>query len=404
MAGVIWPHCVSATPASDHTIRTIRFDEVEAFARAESPRARIIAQQLEAIRAERDDALQWSNPALAYDHEEVESSREWQVTIQKRLVMPFSQRNQREGWAGRVLSAEHHSDQETENLIAELKVGYVRLSLLDGYMDRLARLAELVRLASAAAESRHEEGELSGTATQLIQLSTLTVDARHRRVGQERREYAAVWRAEMGIPPSVEVGLTTSIDFKPVVLEGAGEYVALLDGRPGIQAQAALLRALSKQADAARPSIIPGIEIYGGYKRFEPEFDGFVAGISFDVPVFDRKAGAARLYEAKRRILENELAIFLARSTEEVESLVYLIEDAQHSLNSFADHLDRNPPLTDTLLFSYQEGSLTLDAFLNAMQIESSALEDYYEELSTYYLNIFRLEAITGASIVHFGP
>ena len=160
---------------------------------------------------------------------------------------------------------------------------------------------------------------------------------------------------------------------------------------------------MTKQADAARPSLIPGVDIYGGYKWNESEFGGFVAGIALDLPIFDRKAGAARLYEARGRIVEDESAIFLTRTAKEVESLVYLIEDAQQPLGAFAEHLDRDPPLTDTLLFSYQEGSLTLDAFLNAIQIESAALENYYEALSNYYRNIFRLEAMTGVSIVQFG-
>jgi cobalt-zinc-cadmium efflux system outer membrane protein len=403
MAGLIWPHSDSAAQASDRTTRTIRFDEIEALARTESPRARILGRQLTTIKAERDDALQWSNPALAYDHEDVESSREWQVTMHKRFVMPFSQTSQRDGWAARVRSAEYNHDQETQDLLAELKAGYVRLRLLDDYLDRLARLAELVELASAAAESRYAEGELSGAERQLIRLSALGVDADHRRVEQERREFAAVWGADMGIPAAVELRLSTSVTYEEVVLEKASEYVALLDGRPGIAAQRALAQALTKQADAARPSLIPGVDIYGGYKRIESEGGGFVAGIALDLPVFDRKAGAARLYEAKRQIVEDELAIFLARTTKEVESLVYLIEDAQQSLAAFAEHLDSEPPLTDTLLFSYQEGSLTLDAFLNAIQIESAALENYYEELSNYYRNIFRLEAITGVSIVQFG-
>ena len=45
-AGLIWPDGVSATKASDPTIRTIRFDEIEALARTESPRVRILGQQV----------------------------------------------------------------------------------------------------------------------------------------------------------------------------------------------------------------------------------------------------------------------------------------------------------------------------------------------------------------------
>ncbi|MBD3334402.1 MAG: hypothetical protein GF355_02705, partial [Candidatus Eisenbacteria bacterium] len=308
-AGLTWPHGGSAAESSQPQVRTIRFDEIAALARSESPRARILGQELAAAKAERDDALQWSNPSLAYDREDVESSREWQLTLHKRLEMPFSQTGRREGWAARARSAEYRHDQEIENLRAELEAGYVQLRLLDDYIDRLARLAELVELASSAAESRHAEGELSGTERHLIRLSALGVDADHRRVERRRREQAAVWAAAIGLPPAAELNLSTPVAYKPIVLEEAAAYVARLDGRPGIAAQAALVRALRKQADAARPSLVPGIDIYGGYKRIESEFDGFVAGIALDLPVFDRKAGAARIHEARRRIAENELAV-----------------------------------------------------------------------------------------------
>jgi hypothetical protein len=161
---------------------------------------------------------------------------------------------------------------------------------------------------------------------------------------------------------------------------------------------------LSKQTAAARPSLLPGIDIFGGYKRSEPELDGFVAGIALSLPLFDGQAAAARRYEAERRIVENELGISMARTREEIEALVQFIAEVQPSLATLTEHFDDGSPLADTMLYSYREGALSLDALLNSIQIESTALADYYEQLTTYYRNIFRLEAITGVSIISFAP
>ena len=129
-----------------------------------------------------------------------------------------------------------------------------------------------------------------------------------------------------------------------------------------------------------------------------------MAGVALDLPLFDGNAGASKRLQAERLIVENELAINLARTQAEIASLVTAISEAQPSLAEFAEHLDQGPPLADTLLFSYQEGSLTLDALLGAIQIESAAVRNYFTELAGYYLNIFRLEAITGATIARFEP
>ena len=160
--------------------------------------------------------------------------------------------------------------------------------------------------------------------------------------------------------------------------------------------------ALGRQADGARPSLVPAFDVYGGYKTYDFGVDGFVAGVALDLPVFDRKAGAARQYAAQQRIAENELKIALAGARAEIKSLVDQIEDVQPTLGIYSQRCAEIASLTDTLLVAYREGSLSLNAFLNAIQIETSALENYYDLLTAYYENVRRLEALTGASIGTF--
>ncbi len=392
-----------ATPARPNDL-AIRFEELEAYARAESPRARILEQRLVKLKAERDDALQWTNPAITYDHEELEPFREWQVTLRKGFVMPFSHSKSREGWADRVHAAELQLDQDVSDLLADLKTGYVLLLLLDAYLAQLTQLEEIVTKASNVAEARHGEGEMSGVDKHLIQLSVLALDANRRDALKERRNAAARWHAEIGIPLGDKAVLVTPIVYKPVDLASPKEYVAMLERRPGVQSRTVLHQALGKQAEAAKPSFVPGFDLYVGYKHIEPVLDGFVAGAELTLPLFDRKAGAARRLEADRRIAENKLELYRTRSADEIAALVHLIEDAQRVLSSVVFHLDDNTPVISSLLYSYQEGRYTLEAFLNAIQIEVTGSRGYYDQLYTYYENMFRLEAFTGAEIVSFAP
>ena len=397
VAGFSWLGIPTSARAGD---LSIRFDELEAYAQSESPRARILAQELVKLQAERDEALQWSNPELAYDHEEGEAIREWQITLRKRLVMPFSHSQRKDGWADQVRSAELRLDQATSNLLADLKTGYVHLRLLDAFLTHLDQLGDMVAEAATTADARHSEGDISGVESHLIRFAALSLDANRRNALQERREISARWHAEMGIPSGDTADLVTPVVFQTVKLAASTEYVNLLENRPGIQSQAVLQQALGKRAAAAQPGLVPGIDVYAGYKRFEQNLDGFVAGVALGLPVFDRNAAAARQHAAEQRIVENRLELLRARSAGEVEALVALIEDAQQALSTLPVSIDDDPPVMSSLLYSYRDGRLTLDAFLNALQIQVTGLRDYYDQLDTYYRNIFRLEAITGTEIV----
>jgi outer membrane protein TolC len=401
MLGLPWSGITTAAHAAE---QSIRFDQLESYARSESPRARILEQQLVKVQAARDDALQWTNPAITYDHEELDPIREWQVALRKSFVMPFAHSKKREGWKGRVHAAELRLDQDVSDFLADLKTGYVLLRLLDAYLTQLEQLEEIVTKASKVAEARHGEGEMSGIDKHLIQLSALALDASRRDALQERKKAAARWHAEIGISPGEKAVLVTPIVYKPVDLASAEEYVATLERRPGVQSRTVLHQALGKQAEAAKPSFMPGFELYVGYKHIEPVLDGWVAGAALSLPLFDRKAGAARRLEADRRIAKNKLELYRVRSSDEIASLVHLIEDAGQALSSIAFRPDDGTTVISSLFFSYQEGRYTLEAFLNAIQIEVTGSRGYYDQLYTYYENIFRLEAFTGAEIVSFSP
>ncbi len=381
----------------------LEFEDIESFASTSSPQLRILAQEIEAVNAERRGALTWSNPALAYDHEEFSSFSEWQFTLHKRFSRPFTQGSLRDGWNNRVRAAELHGMQATRDFVSDLKASYVQLRLLETHLERLDRLADLVNVAASGAGSRHAEGELSGLDRQIIQLAAYTVEATGHRARLEYKRRLAAWRADMGIPSSRGLQLATSITFRPIDLDGVAVYQGQLASTPGEQAQGALAHALRAQADAARPGLLPGIDVYGGYKRFEPDVDGFVAGVAVDLPLFDRGTGEAGRLEAERLIVENRLAVDRSRREGEVAALVASLRDIQPLLAEFAARFDQDS-LADALLISYREGAITLDDLLGAIQIEAAAVEAHHADLATYFLNIFRLEALTGAKLVHFAP
>ena len=94
----------------------------------------------------------------------------------------------------------------------------------------------------------------------------------------------------------------------------------------------------------------------------------------------------------------------MSSTTGESEALLQSIAEVQQTLSIGTERIEESLPAMKNLLYAYQEGWLTLDALLNAVQIEATGLQEYYEQLIAYYADIFRLEAITGARIVTFEP
>jgi hypothetical protein len=287
--------------------------------------------------------------------------------------------------------------------VAGLKAGYVHVQLIESHLGKLDRLAGLVDVAADVAGSRHAEGELSGLDRRLVQLASYTVKAAENGARLQLEHLRASWRADMGIDASRELTLATPVDFRPVELDDIGTYRSHLASMPGDQAQVELALALGAQADAARPGLIPGLGVYGGYKRFEPDLDGFVAGVAIDLPLFNGSKGEVGRLQAERLVVENALTIDRARRDGEVAALVTSLQSTLPLLAKFVADFEQDT-MAEALLLSYREGAISLDELLGAIQIEAAALDAHYTELATYYLNIFRLEALTGVKLVNFAP
>ena len=326
------------------------------------------------------------------------------MTLGKEFVLPFATGTKKEGWAQRVRAGELLYDQESADLLADLRTGYVRLRLLDAYLRRLEQLRDVVTDAAESAVERHGEGTISGIERHLILLSAVSIDASRRSALTARGEAAAEWKADMGIAPGVDIALATDVGFDPVTLDTPDGYVDLFEQRPGVQSRIALQQGLGMLADAESPGVVPGFDIYAGYRHIEPVLEGFVGGVSLSLPLFNWKGGTARGLEAGERMAGAELVQYRSRSRDEIRVLVDVIDDASQVMYRVAPRLEAEDPVIGALLQSYAEGFIDLNDFLTAVQVEVTGYRDYYDQLTDYYTNIFRLEAMVGVKLISFAP
>ncbi len=401
-SALLWITVLLITANAQAGSITLTFDQLDDYAKSKSARAGIIEHQFEAVRAERDRQLQWSNPELSYGREDFDITEEYQFTLSKSFDVPWANLKKRSGWNDRVQSAQLQSEYEKLNLLSALRTGYVELQLLNEYLSRLEMFREVMTDASHVASERHTEGHLSGVEEHLIQMLVISLNASYQESLQLRRESESVWRGEIGIQLSDSLIMSSPIPYQAIKLQPASQYLENLKERPGYQYRRFLEQSLAKRASAEKGKFIPGLNIYGGYKRIEPASDGYVAGVSIEIPLFNHNNAAAKQLEIERRIVERENEIYFIEIETHIRGLVRSINEAQQSLGIVAEHFDAGLESLNSLVYSYEEGWLTLNELLNAIQIEETGLKDYYDLLISYYENIFQLEALTGTNLVSF--
>lgn len=394
--------CICAVDTIRADTINIGFDQIDQIAASQSPRGKIIGLQFDLSQAERDESLKWTNPELGYDREDLESSDEYQVTLGKRFEMPWVYLKRHSAWQDRIRSSEFLGEARRKENVAELKSGYVAAKLHEQYLDRLQQLRGILTDASSVAETRRTEGHLSGVEEHLVQMVVISLNASYQEALQRQREASTSWRAAMGYSADDSLILTTDVDYLHIEIRAPEYYSALSDSHPAVEAREAMRSALSKQASASRASFIPSISLYGGYKSIAPDNDGYVAGLSIGVPIFNLNGAEARRYEAESRIAHYEAILQRSRLKGKAEALALSIAESQNMLSRVADHFEEDLEALNSLLYSYEEGWLTLNELLNAIQIETGGLEDYYGQLIRYYENLFELEALTGETLVNF--
>jgi outer membrane protein TolC len=346
--------------------------------------------------------MQPSNPELGFDRQSVDGSNETEITIGKTFEMPWISLKRRSAWSERLRSAEQSAEESRVLLLSELKAGYATLKLFDAQLSRLTHIREVLTDASHVATTRHTEGHLSGIENHLIQMTVISLQTQHQRALAERRAAEIQWRILLGAGPEQGIALVTPIDFVPVSPGNRQDYTQFVENRPGYQSRQTLQHALSMQASAERARIIPSFNLYGGYKSIDPGNNGYVIGASFSLPFLNTNRATARKFDFERNLASNEAQRYRSEQLGRISNLVTSINEARETLALSHEHFKEDMEALDDLLFSYEEGWLTLSELLNAVQIEVTGLTDYFGHLVRYYQNIFELEAITGQTLVQF--
>ncbi len=380
----------------------ITFDQLELYADSGTARGAVIDLEYQHTEAERDLALQWSNPALTYGREEVASIAEDQLRLSKNLTSPWVLRWDRAGWRERIRSAAHRREHQRRIHLADLKGEYVSIALTGRYLEHLEQLSGMLDEASAVAQTRFDEGRDSGLEHHLVKRFVFKLDDAIGEVRRMDRERRARWKVALGLVMQNELELVTEVGYQAASLSRAERLRETLTTHPGVRELQAASEAQHLSARADRARSWPTISLEGGYKRVADGGSGYVAGVSLGLPLFHQNRAAARRSELSGRILEHQAKLAWDSLDARLETVIESITEYKRLIESARDPFGESTEVCSGVLYAYRQGQLSLSEFLSAVQLEFEGLDAYHGLLTRYYLALFELEILTGDTLVRF--
>jgi outer membrane protein, heavy metal efflux system len=410
-AAAAWLLAVPMAAQSAPPSYTLTLAEARAQARRTSPELAAARDAVGAATGRERQAGAWSNPTLSYGREQTSRAGETNSQNILTLEQPL------EFWGPRV----------ARRRVAGLQraAAEARLVAAAAWVDY-----EVVRVyASAVAAQRR--AALAGEAAQAFASATRVSQARladgdvsgyqHRRLLLEATRYSAL-RSEAIVARdsalrglALLTGLAVQGNAKdPLLLTDTltpravslspDSLLALARTRPDLLAVQLEADAAAAGVDVATAERAPVPVLSGGYKGERlatgESLDGFVAGVSVPLPLWDRRGGAvtAAKGEAGQRAAEAALA---RRQTEREVLDAFAAHEA---LGAQLTQLDRQ--LGDeagkarrAAQAAYTEGEISLLEWLDAARAYQEAQTTYVSLWSEYVTRRAALERLTGLTL-----
>jgi len=289
------------------------------------------------------------------------------------------------------------------DLLAKAQASYYRLANAYGQWEINRRssafLEQMVEAGRHKLESGQEtQGNVLTAETDLAKLDESAFDL-ERQVADEE----ALLNMLMNHPAHAPLGRPAPPVFAEVILPSDKVETAALAHRPELLAAAKKIEAAQARLDASRRNWIPEPSVRLAADRYNgasQAVDDLMAGISFDIPWFQRDKYAAATRE-NRELLSNaryELDSLRAQTAEMVREQLTKIQTFRHHYELFRDKV---APLArqsiEATRESYASGKTGLTQVLAAQQNAQDSDSMLLQHLTDYQIALAELSSLAGA-------
>ena len=379
---------------------SLSLEQSRALARAASPDLRAAQAAVEAARGRELQAGAIENPSLSYSTERTsgggQSNSQQIAGVEQRLEIGGQRGARRSAATSRRRAAEARLAGARALVDFEVTRAYAQVIAAD-------RRARLARQASAAFT---EAGRVSARRLAAGDISGYT----DRRLRLEAARYAALQAEAALASRSARIALSSLIsptadsirevafvlsDSVPAAIpqfDVAALSAIALRNRADYLTTSLEAEALAAEARLAFRERIASPVFSAGYKTeksagISESLNGFAAGLSFPIPLFDRRAGAIQAAEAENRRAVAETEIVRRRIAREVAEAYDALRAVEEQRALLAPQLGASAAAAlRSAQVAYSEGEIPLLEWLDAVRAYHEA-ESAYSNLLAEFLN-----------------
>jgi cobalt-zinc-cadmium efflux system outer membrane protein len=174
---------------------------------------------------------------------------------------------------------------------------------------------------------------------------------------------------------------------------------AALSAQPQLAAQKAVLRQADATLSAERQAWVPDLT-FRVFRNEDIDLRSTGGGLTFSIPLWNRKGGEVARAAAARRQADFELGLIRQQLETGVAAQYGLYEVARRQVETFQEKLLKEAAESLRLAqFTYEQGETGLLDLLDSRRVYRATQQDYYGALLDYWLARTELWRIAGGQI-----
>lgn len=360
----------------------LSLDSAKSLARSASPEIRAAEEAVRGAQARASQAQSFPNPAFSYGREQTSNGALRNSQDIAQIEQPIEiggQRNARKIAAdARAKVAESRRESVRRKVDFEVTQAYHRLASAIRSAALLDSAVEIFREAERVSAERLAAGDESGYATRRLRLETARYASQRAEVALALRSARIDLASQIGAPSArIEVD-----ELKPAsaLNELLVDSLVMLALQRREELKVAEFEVIAMNADArlVRAERVPTPTLSAGYKAENvrdggasgaDRLNGFVAGVSIPLPLFDRKGSAIEAASADSRRMTAELEKLRREIDLDVRRAYESLLATDEQIRLLQPHLgSESTAALRAVQVSYAEGEITLVEWLDAVR------------------------------------
>jgi cobalt-zinc-cadmium efflux system outer membrane protein len=402
----------AALPAqAPSAARSVTLAEARAMARRSHPEVTAARHAVAAAAGHARQAGAFPNPTLAYSREQTSrgsgTNAQDIVTLEQPIALGGRGARRAAGAAG-LAAAEARLAGTVARIDYEVARSYAASVAAERRAALAAEAASAFTRAAGVSEARLAGGDVSGYQHRRLMLEAARYAALELEARVARDSAVGTLAMLIGVadPAGAAEALVLTDTLTPArLVQPSDSLVALaLAQRPEILAALRDAEAAAAEARLAGAERIPTLMLGAGYKSERvaggESFDGFTAGVSLPLPLWDRRGGAVDAARAEAARRDSEATALQRRTARETQSAYDAHQAIAAQLALLHDQLGEGAVRARRAAeAAYAEGEIGLIEWLDAVRAYQEAETTYAMLWAEYIARRAALERATGATL-----